>query len=240
MGLPDYSIFRKQILLGNFPDRVAHFCVLLILYRITHLSLDLNLTLGFKIVYGTIFCLFTIMRKEDGYMQYTEFHDAVRLSRLGMGAMRLPVKQEEPGTPIDREKAQEIIEYAMRLGVNYFDTAYVYHNGESEVFLGEALSKYPRESYYLADKFNAMANPNYAEQFHEQLSRLKTDYIDFYLLHGVQDQFVDACSRAAASHTLHRNKRRAKFNTLAFRFTAARRYCGAWWPCAIGILCKYN
>lgn len=72
--------------------------------------------------------------------------------------------------------------------MNDFDTAYIYHGGESEVFLGKALAKYPRDSYSLADKFNAMANPDYVEQFAEQLSRLNTDYIDFDLVHGVQDR----------------------------------------------------
>ena len=88
-------------------------------------------------------------------MIYKPFQD-LQLSRLGMGNMRLPVR----GGRIDRQKAQEIIDYAMEQGVNYYDTAYVYHSGESEPFLGEALSKYPRDSYCLATKFYVMANPN--------------------------------------------------------------------------------
>jgi len=106
------------------------------------------------------------------------------ISRLGMGNMRLPVKPGK-GEPIDYEKAQEIIDYAMTNGINYFDTAYVYHGGESEKFLGTALKKYPRESYKLATKFNYAANPDYKAVLKEQLENLQTDYIDFYLLHGL-------------------------------------------------------
>ncbi|MFV0465565.1 MAG: aldo/keto reductase [Lachnospiraceae bacterium] len=125
------------------------------------------------------------------YKPYKE----VSLSALGMGNMRLPVQADQPETPIDREKAQEMIDYALEQGINYFDTAYVYHNGESEKFLGEALKKHPRDSYYLATKFFILANPDYKAVFEEQLKRLQTDYIDFYLIHGIFDhtfqQYLD-------------------------------------------------
>jgi predicted aldo/keto reductase-like oxidoreductase len=116
-------------------------------------------------------------------MIYKPFKDGIQLSRLGMGNMRLPTTGMMG--PIDRVKAQEIIDYAFAHGINYFDTAYLYHNGESEKFLGEALKKYPRDSYYLATKFFVMANPDYKAVFEEQLSRCQTDYFDFYLLHAV-------------------------------------------------------
>lgn len=97
-------------------------------------------------------------------MEYKKFKD-LQLSRLGMGNMRLPVMGNDPSAPIDRVRAQEIIDYAIENGINYFDTAYVYHNGESEKFLGEALKKYSRESYYLATKFFILANPDYKAVF---------------------------------------------------------------------------
>ena len=106
------------------------------------------------------------------------------ISRLGMGNMRLPVLSGDDHA-IDFAKAQEIIDYAMAKGINYYDTAYVYHGGESEKFLGEALKKYPRESYKLATKFNYGANPDYKKVLKEQLENLQTDHIDFYLLHGL-------------------------------------------------------
>ena len=120
-------------------------------------------------------------------MVYKAFQD-ISLSRLGMGNMRLPVQGDKAGAPVDRIRAQEIIDYAMENGINYFDSAYVYHGGESEKFLGEAMKNYPRESYYLATKFLLSANPDYKAVFEEQLARLQTDHIDFYLLHAVFDE----------------------------------------------------
>lgn len=119
-------------------------------------------------------------------MIYKDFQD-ISLSRLGMGNMRLPVKRGK----IDYEKAQEIIDYAMEQGINYYDTAYVYHQGESEKFLGHALKKYPRDSYYIATKFYVMADSNIERTFNEQLRRLDTDRIDFYLLHCVNEETAD-------------------------------------------------
>ena len=122
-------------------------------------------------------------------MQYKNFKNEISLSRLGMGAMRLPTCGSS--ADIDYDKAQAIIDSAMKSGINYYDTAYIYHGGRSEEFLGAALAKYPRDSFYVADKFNFQAEPDYRKQFAEQLRRLKMDRIDFYLLHGIQDSFVD-------------------------------------------------
>ncbi len=115
-----------------------------------------------------------------------------KLSRLGMGNMRLPTKDGRNG-PIDEEKAQAIIDYVVASGVNYFDTAYMYHGGKSEGFIGRALSKYPRDSYFLADKM-----PSYPleegrspqEIFEEQLMRCGVDHFDFYLLHNLCEDSV--------------------------------------------------
>jgi uncharacterized protein len=123
-------------------------------------------------------------------MIYKPFKD-ISLSRLGMGNMRLPTIGEGRSAAVDRAQAQKIIDYAISHGINYFDTAYVYHGGDSEKFLGEALKKYPRSSYYIATKYMAMGNPDYKAVFEEQLKRLDTDYIDFYLLHGMFDMSID-------------------------------------------------
>ena len=85
-------------------------------------------------------------------MQYKDFQ-GLSLSRLGMGNMRLPASV--PRGPIDTDKAEELIDYVYHQGINYFDTAYFYHEGQSESFLGHALSRYPRDSYFLADKMPA-------------------------------------------------------------------------------------
>ena len=109
------------------------------------------------------------------------------VSLLGFGAMRLPT--QEDGS-IERAKAQQLVDTLYQNGVNYFDTAYVYHQGESEEFLGEALQKYPRESFYLATKTPGhLINPDYdpVDAFERQLKRCKTDYFDFYLLHNVME-----------------------------------------------------
>ena len=108
------------------------------------------------------------------------------ISRLGMGCMRLPTVGQGRGAPIDFDKASEIIDYAMKNGITYFDTAYVY--GGSEDFLGKVLPKYDRSKFKLATKYMSGANPDYKAVFEEQLKRLNTDYIDFYLMHGIMNE----------------------------------------------------
>ena len=94
-----------------------------------------------------------------------------------------------------------------RMGVNYYDTAYIYHGGQSEAFLGRALKKYPRESYFVADKFNVQAEPDFEKQFEDQLSRLQLDSIDFYLLHGMTDKLVsDYLDHGAPEYFLKQKK----------------------------------
>ncbi len=108
-----------------------------------------------------------------------------KISKLGFGLMRLPV--DETGG-IDEREAGEMIRLALEGGVNYFDTAAPYHAGRSEVVAGKFLSRYPRESYYLADKYpgHQIADDyNPKETFEKQLKKCKTDYFDFYLLHNV-------------------------------------------------------
>ena len=157
------------------------------------------------------------LEREFICMQTFHFKGEVTLSRLGMGAMRLPMKEEE-GSPIDVEKAQEIIDYAVKNGVNYFDTAYVYHEGKSESFLGKALSKYPRDSFYVADKFNYMANPDYKAQFAEQLDRLQMDRIDFYLLHAVSDDLMDQLLSCGCIDYFDQMKAEGKIRYFGFSF----------------------
>lgn len=150
-------------------------------------------------------------------MQTFSFRGEQMLSRLGMGAMRLPTTSEE-GAPIDVKKAEEIIDYAVAHGVNYFDTAYVYHEGRSESFLGKALAKYPRDSFYVADKFNYMANPDYKAQFAEQLSRLQMERIDFYLLHAVSDQLMEDLFSCGCIDYFDQMKAEGKIQYFGFSF----------------------
>lgn len=106
---------------------------------------------------------------------------------LGFGCMRLPVLNKDY-SQIDTELAEKMIDYAYRRGVNYFDTAYPYHRGLSETFLGTALKKYPRDSYYLADKMPGwlIKSPDDAKRiFEEQLQKCQVDYFDNYFLHAL-------------------------------------------------------
>lgn len=126
-------------------------------------------------------------------MIYKQFQD-IRLSALGLGAMRLPVL-EGKDAQIDEPAAQEMVDYAMEHGVNYYDTAWGYHSGQSELAMGRALAKYPRESFYLATKFPGYDLNNMGkveEIFEEQLKKCQVDYFDFYLFHNVCEMNIDA------------------------------------------------
>ena len=122
-------------------------------------------------------------------MVYKDFKGN-KISTLGFGVMRLPEDSENPAI-FDREAGQKIIDRAMELGVNYFDTAHIYQKTDSEKFLGEALKKYPRECYYLATKFYGSPKRDIRKTFFEQLERLQTDYVDFYLLHCLEEDTFD-------------------------------------------------
>lgn len=123
-------------------------------------------------------------------MIYRSFKDK-SLSLLGFGAMRLPTLE---GGAIDEALVEKMVDYAMAHGVNYYDTAYPYHAGLSEVVLGRLLSKYPRESYYLADKYPGHQLKSWhdpAEVFEHQLKKCGVDYFDFYLLHDVNEKSLE-------------------------------------------------
>ena len=151
-------------------------------------------------------------------MQTKDYKDGLKLSRLGMGNMRLPVQGDTPNSPIDYERAKAIIDEAVRSGVNYFDTAYVYHSGESESFVGKALAEYPRESYHVATKFNLRANPDYKAQFAQQLERLNMDYVDFYLLHGIGDDSFESYTTNGCIEYFDGMKKEGKIRYLGFSF----------------------
>ena len=126
-------------------------------------------------------------------MVYKSFQD-LKLSALGMGNMRLPViggKDSE----IDVDASREMIKLCMDAGVNYYDTAYGYHGGQSEIVVGQLLKDYPRDSFYLASKFPGydLSNmPKVKEIFEEQLRKCQVDYFDFYLFHNVCEMNLDA------------------------------------------------
>ena len=126
-------------------------------------------------------------------MIYRDFQ-GMKLSALGFGAMRLPVLEGKDGA-IDEEAALQMVDTAMKGGINYYDTAWGYHNGNSEIVLGKALARYPRDSFCLATKFPGFDASNWGrveEIFNKQLEKLQVDYFDFYLFHNVCEMNVDA------------------------------------------------
>lgn len=126
-------------------------------------------------------------------MIYRDFQD-VKLSALGMGAMRLSVVDGDD-SKIDEAAAFAMVDEAMARGVNYYDTAWGYHNGNSELVMGKALARHPREKFYLATKFPGydLSNMGKVEEiFEKQLEKCQVEYFDFYLFHNVCEMNIDA------------------------------------------------
>ena len=126
-------------------------------------------------------------------MIYRDFQD-IKLSALGMGAMRLPVVDGDD-SKIDEAAAFAMVDEAMARGVNYYDTAWGYHNGNSELVMGKALARHPREKFYLATKFPGydLSNMGKVEEiFEKQLEKCQVEYFDFYLFHNVCEMNIDA------------------------------------------------
>ena len=126
-------------------------------------------------------------------MIYKKFKD-IEISALGMGAMRLPVIGGRDAE-IDEKKTAEMVAYAMENGVNYYDTTWGYHEGNSEIVMGRILGNYPRESFYLASKFPGydLSNMDKVEEiFEKQLKKCGVQYFDFYMFHNVCEMNIDA------------------------------------------------
>jgi predicted aldo/keto reductase-like oxidoreductase len=141
------------------------------------------------------------------------------ISLLGFGLMRLPVK----GGPddIDREAVLAMVDRAIEGGVNYFDTAWMYHGGQSEVMAGEALSRHRRDSYLLATKMPLMmlkSKEDVDRIFNEQLRKCRTDYFDFYLCHNVQELTIGAIDGYGVYDYLVRKREEGAIRHLGFSF----------------------
>ena len=126
-------------------------------------------------------------------MIYKQFQDR-KLSALGFGCMRLPTVDGNDAH-VNEAEAARLIARAMEGGVNYYDTAWGYHAGNSEIVMGRILKQYPRDSFCLADKFPGydLANMDKVEEiFDQQLEKCQVDYFDFYLFHNVCEMNIDA------------------------------------------------
>lgn len=139
-------------------------------------------------------------------------------SVLGYGCMRFPLNGEKR---IDRVRAEGLIRQAMEGGVTYYDTAWPYHEGESEPFVGEVLAQYPRDSYYLATKLPCWAvdsREKAEEIILRQLERLRTDHVDFYLLHSLSRKTWDKMVELEIPQLLEEYRRRGVLRRLGFSF----------------------
>ncbi len=142
----------------------------------------------------------------------------IETSLLGYGCMRFPTNAEGK---IDEEKAQALLDKAIAQGVNYIDTAYPYHGGESETFVGKALKKYDRASYYLATKLPVWfvkSVEDVDKYFNEQLQKLQTDYIDFYLMHAMNLERWKEMLKLGVVERLEQLKAEGKIRYLGFSF----------------------
>lgn len=142
------------------------------------------------------------------------------LPLLGFGLMRLPrVSPDKP--EIDYTIGKQMVDRAMKAGLNYFDTAYFYHNGLSEKFVGDVISaNYPRESFYLASKMppTAKTEEDLPRIFNEQLAKCKTDYFDFYLMHNMNDESWANAKNVKMYEFLLKMKQEGKIRRLGFSF----------------------
>lgn len=142
----------------------------------------------------------------------------IETSLLGFGCMRFPVTA---GGKIDESLAEKMMDQAIAAGVNYIDTAYPYHGGESETFVGKVLKKYDRNSFYLATKLPCW-KVNKIEDvdtiFQEQLGKLQTEYIDFYLLHALDKERFHKMVELGTVKKLEELKAQGKIKYLGFSF----------------------
>ena len=153
-------------------------------------------------------------------MKYYDFQ-GLQLSTLGFGAMRLPVIDGDDGR-IDEPATLDMVDYAYAHGVNYFDTAWGYHGGNSQNVMGRALARYPRDTWYLADKFPGYDTSNFGKHeaiFEEQLERCGVEYFDFYLMHNVCElnieQYLDNAKYGTLSYFIEQ-KRAGRIKHLGF------------------------
>lgn len=152
-------------------------------------------------------------------MEYRQIGcDERTASLLGFGCMRFPTT---PDGKIDEPEAEKMMDYAIASGVTYIDTAFPYHNGDSETFVGKVLSKYPRNSYLLATKlplWKIKTLDDAKEIFNLQLKKLNKDYVDFYLLHALNKEKWELCKSLDILGFLYDMKKAGKIRNIGFSF----------------------
>lgn len=140
------------------------------------------------------------------------------ISVVGFGGMRFPRNEDNS---INESVGEALVDRAYAAGINYYDTAYIYHDGKGEGFLSDCLKKYPRESYYLSDKlpvWRLEKEEDVEEYFNEQLRRCGVEHFDFYLCHALTSGRVDKLERFGVIETLEKFKAEGKIKRLGFSF----------------------
>ena len=156
-------------------------------------------------------------------MHYRKFgNTGLELSGLGFGAMRMPTIEKNGQHVIDEEKAIAMIRHSIDEGVNYVDTAYPYHDGESEILVGKALKDGYRKKTYLATKspiWKIQKEEDFEKYLDEQLEKLQVDYIDFYLLHAIgKERFEDIVIKYNLIEQMEKMKAKGKIKYMGFSF----------------------
>ena len=150
-------------------------------------------------------------------MEYRNWNDKpLRTSLLGYGCMRFPTRADGS---IDEPRAEALLNTAKAAGVNYFDTAYPYHNGQSEPFVGRVIAKWERSSFYLATKMPLWTCKSLADAqriFEEQLQRLGVEYIDFYLLHSLHKARYEQAKELGIVDWLWEQKKLGRIRSFGF------------------------
>lgn len=159
----------------------------------------------------------------------TDPHTGKKVSLLGYGLMRLPVKEgANPNSDeVDQEMVNKLVDYAIAHGINYFDTAHPYHKGMSQVAIGKALKKYPRDRFFLATKMPTPHMPTLEqakEIFEKQLKDCQVEYFDYYLLHNLQtiEVYQEIYERRGILDYLLEQKRKGRIHNLGFSFHGTR------------------
>ena len=141
----------------------------------------------------------------------------INVSLLGFGCMRFPMKEGK----VDILEVKRMLDFAYLNGVNYFDTAYPYHEGESETIVGNIIKHYDRETFYLADKLPLWECENKDDidrVFYEQLEKCGVDYFDFYLIHAVNEERIIQVKELKVLKKLEQYKKEGKIKYIGFSF----------------------
>lgn len=164
--------------------------------------------------------------EDEGRMEMRDGPHGDKVSLLGYGCMRWPMKKgADDKDHIDQDAVNEMVDYAMQHGVNYYDTSPAYLQGQSEAAAGIALSRYPRGSYYVATKlsnFNVWTREASLKLYHDSMEQLQTDYFDYYLLHGIglggMETFEDRYVNNGILDFLLKEREAGRVRNLGFSF----------------------